>query len=346
VVSKPIRFYTSVLAIFFTRLQQWQKEIDLISCQVGEITEVKSQVKELRSQMMALTASVNTLASIVSTLMKDKATSSEQGETHRDRYAKFPKERQRYKEEEYHGGYRKKMVADQIIKKSINSLLKEKCCKSNYQEKHVASMEFPRFTALQFRFQEDEKPAQQQKEVIAELELVLVTDQLVESVEDLNHNNVYNSEESNMSKKNPLVVEESKDQPIQEEERIEAKGQQILKAEGISGNLVASLGFVDLKPNDVHNEEFLDLSQERESMKFRKLQFISEKVEIKEGVDISMMKQEFLKKISHINGLYCDANEVFDENLERKLDDGVFFLWCVRWCFDPGKKHSLVVEKK
>jgi hypothetical protein len=47
------------------------------------------------------------------------------------------------------------------------------------------------------------------------------------------------------------------------------------------------------------------------------------------------MKQEFLKKFPHTNGLYCDADEVFDENLERKLDDGVF-LWCVRWCFDPG----------
>jgi hypothetical protein len=112
---------------------------------------------------------------------------------------------------------------------SINSLLKEKCCKSNFQEKHIAGMEFPRFTgknppiedripiavfhmrgealswfheveglglyntwgklfkALQFRFQEDEKPAQKQKEVTAELELVLVIDQSAESVEDLNH---------------------------------------------------------------------------------------------------------------------------------------------------------------
>jgi hypothetical protein len=30
---------------------------------------------------------------------------------------------------------------------SINSLLKEKCCRSNYQEKHIAGMEFPRFTS-------------------------------------------------------------------------------------------------------------------------------------------------------------------------------------------------------
>jgi hypothetical protein len=108
---------------------------------------------------------------------------------------------------------------------------------------------------------------------------------------------------------------------------------------------VASLGFVDLKPNDVHNKEFLDLSQERESMKIRKLHFISKNMEIKEGFNISTMKQEFLKKFPHTNGLYCDADEVFDENLERKLDDGVFFLWCVRWCFDPSKKHSWVVEK-
>jgi hypothetical protein len=154
------------------------------------------------------------------------------------------------------------------------------------------------------------------------------------------HNNVFNYEVSNMFKKiekiesiqlqlviensetkeqikNPLVVKESKDQPISEEERIEAKGQQILKAEGISGNLVASLGFIDLKPNDVHKEEFLDLSQERESMKFRKLHFISDNVDIKEGIDKSTKEQEFMKKVSHTNGLYCDADEVFDENLER-----------------------------
>jgi hypothetical protein len=195
---------------------------------------------------------------------------------------------------------------------------------------------------LQFRFQEDEKLAQQQKEVTTELELVLVTDQSAECVEDFNHNNVFNYEESNISKKmeeiepiplqpvyensetkeqikNPLVVEELEDQPISEEETIEAKG---------------------------HNEKFLDLFQEIYSMKIRKLHFIFENVEIKEGIDMSTMKQEFLKKNSHTNGLYCDADEVFDENLERKLYDGVFFLWCIRWCLDPGKKHSLAVEKE
>jgi hypothetical protein len=122
-----------------TRLSQMQKEMDLMSNQVGEIAEIKSQI-------MALTASMNIMSNTMSTLIKDKATSSEQRETHRDRYVEFPRERQHYNEEEYHGGYKKKMVADQVIKKSINSLLKENGCRSNYQEKHVASMEFPRFT--------------------------------------------------------------------------------------------------------------------------------------------------------------------------------------------------------
>jgi hypothetical protein len=69
-----------------------QKEMDLMSCQVGEIAEIKSQI-------MALTVSMNTIANNVSTLIKDKATSSEQEETHRNRYVEIPRERQHYNEE-------------------------------------------------------------------------------------------------------------------------------------------------------------------------------------------------------------------------------------------------------
>jgi hypothetical protein len=86
-----------------TRLSQMQKEMDLMSNQVGEIAEIKSQI-------MALTASMNTISNTMSTLIKDKAACLEQGETHRDRYAEFPRERQHYNEEEYHGGYRKYKV--------------------------------------------------------------------------------------------------------------------------------------------------------------------------------------------------------------------------------------------
>jgi hypothetical protein len=90
-----------------TKLSKMQKEMDLMSCQVGEIVEIKSQVEDLRSQMMAFTARVNTIASNMATLIKDKATSSEQGENHKGRYAEIPRERQHYNEEEYHGGYKK-----------------------------------------------------------------------------------------------------------------------------------------------------------------------------------------------------------------------------------------------
>jgi outer membrane murein-binding lipoprotein Lpp len=86
------------------RLSQLWKQIDFVGSQVREIAEVKSQVEDLRSQMMALTTSVNTIASNVSTLIKDNATSSEHGETHKDKYAEFPRERRHYNEEEYHGG--------------------------------------------------------------------------------------------------------------------------------------------------------------------------------------------------------------------------------------------------
>ena len=48
---------------------------------------------------MALTASMNTIANNVSTLIKDKATSSKQGENHKGRYAEIPRERQHYNEE-------------------------------------------------------------------------------------------------------------------------------------------------------------------------------------------------------------------------------------------------------
>jgi hypothetical protein len=112
-----------------TRLSQMQKDMDLMSCQMGEFAEVKTQVEELRTQMMALTASMTSIASNVSTLLKDKASGSDQGETHKGRYADFPREkqhhneesprerqhfndeipreRQHYNEEEYYGGYRK-----------------------------------------------------------------------------------------------------------------------------------------------------------------------------------------------------------------------------------------------
>jgi hypothetical protein len=47
---------------------------------------------------------------------------------------------------------------------------------------------------------------------------------------------------------------------------------------------------------------------------------------------------------SHSDGLNCDAEKVFDKRLERNLDDVVFFKWCSRWCFDPGKKPFLLEE--
>jgi hypothetical protein len=45
-------------------------------------------------------------------------------------------------------------------------------------------------------------------------------------------------------------------------------------------------------------------------------------MEIKEEIDKSTKEQEIMKKISHTNGLYCDADEVFDENLVREEFSG------------------------
>jgi hypothetical protein len=76
-----------------TRLSQMQKEIDLMGSQVGEILELKSQI-------MALAVNINTL-------LKDKASSLEHGENHRDKHGEYHRERQHFNGEESHRGYRK-----------------------------------------------------------------------------------------------------------------------------------------------------------------------------------------------------------------------------------------------
>jgi hypothetical protein len=76
-----------------TRLSQMQKEIDLMGSQMGEILELKSQI-------MALATSINTL-------LKDKASSLEHEDNHRDRHGEHHRKRQHFNEEKNHGGYRK-----------------------------------------------------------------------------------------------------------------------------------------------------------------------------------------------------------------------------------------------
>ncbi|KAE8038678.1 hypothetical protein FH972_011159 [Carpinus fangiana] len=61
---------------------------------------------------------------------------------------------------------------------------------------------------------------------------------------------------------------------------------------------------------------------------------------------LALREQDLAKRISTCGRLSCDEVQILDKNLQRKLDDGVFFLWCVRWCFDPGKNHYWAVEKK
>jgi prefoldin subunit 5 len=70
-------FYKAATMAYGTRLSQMQKEMDLMSCQIGEFAKVKTQVEELRSQMMALNASMTSIASNVSTLLKDKVSGSD-----------------------------------------------------------------------------------------------------------------------------------------------------------------------------------------------------------------------------------------------------------------------------
>jgi hypothetical protein len=45
-----------------------------------------------------------------------------------------------------------------------------------------------------------------------------------------------------------------------------------------------------------------------------------------------------VKEISNCERLSCNEVQLFDKNPQRKLDDGVFFLWSGSWCFDPGKR--------
>ena len=51
-----------------------------------------------------------------------------------------------------------------------------------------------------------------------------------------------------------------------------------------------------------------------------------------------------MKEISNCERLSC--NEVQLLNPQRKLDDGVFFLWSGSWCFDPGKRFFFLEYRK
>ncbi|KAE8021214.1 hypothetical protein FH972_007128 [Carpinus fangiana] len=75
---------------------------------------------------------------------------------------------------------------------------------------------------------------------------------------------------------------------------------------------VESLGFLDVKPNDVHKEEFLDLSQERESMDCKKLHLI-----------LAIGEQDLVKRVSTCGRLSCNEVQLFDRTPQKKLDDEV-----------------------
>jgi hypothetical protein len=60
---------------------------------------------------------------------------------------------------------------------------------------------------------------------------------------------------------------------------------------------------------------------------------------------LALREQDLVKRISTCGRLSCDEVQMFDKNLQRKLDDGVFFPWggsylikhLDSWCFDLGK---------
>jgi hypothetical protein len=86
-------------------------------------------------------------------------------------------------------------------------------------------------------------------------------------------------------------------------------------------------------------DEALDWFSGCESVDFKKLHLIPEKVEIKqEFKNKDLGEKDLVNKISNFGRLSCSEVQLFDNTPQRKLDDGVFFLWCVRWCFDPGKQ--------
>lgn len=111
---------------------------------------------------------------------------------------------------------------------------------------------------------------------------------------------------------------------------------------GIEDQTAESIG--DFNPNDVHNDEFLDLFREIEPMEFKNVLLISEKVEIKEEIKKLKMEQEFVTIFSNSYGLYCNAENVFDRKLKRQWRSGASYLWDGGWCFDPRKKLIFLEE--
>jgi hypothetical protein len=276
----------------------------------------------------------------------------------------------------------KKQLA--TLAESINSLLKEKGCRSNYQEKHIAGMEFPRFTgknpstwifranqffehhkipiwdripiavfhmkgealswfheveglglyntwekiveALQFRFQEDEARTQEANQRAFDNLNEILSEEVGQDLlqEDAN--------DMQFQKISDLVQEDEDDMQIQ---KIPTP------LEGVDNQKVES--YDDISPNMANNDEDLDWFFGCESMDCKKLQLIPEKVEIKQEIkNKDLGEQHLVKKNSNFERLSCSEVQSFDNTPQRKLDDGVFFLWCVRWCFDPGKKHFIL----
>jgi len=41
---------------------------------------------------------------------------------------------------------------------------------------------------------------------------------------------------------------------------------------------------------------------------------------------------------------YCVAENVFVKKLEKDLEDGILFFWCVKWSFDPGMRNRFVTS--
>jgi hypothetical protein len=110
--------------------------------------------------------------------------------------------------------------------------------------------------------------------------------------------------------------------------------------EGVEDQKVESCD--DISQNMANYDEALDWFSGCESVGCKKLQLIPEKVEIKqEFKNKDLGEQDLVNKISNFGR--CEV-QLFDNTPQRKLDDGVFFLWCVRWCFDQGRKHFILAR--
>jgi hypothetical protein len=129
------------------------------------------------------------------------------------------------------------------------------------------------------------------------------------------------------------------------------------EASNMEGKEIEELAEANKKvhPSPEYNDKVLAPFPVIESIELQKLHLVLEKVGIPEKIkkpkekynlndqDIKnrdLWEQDIVKTFERP----YDAVKMFDNKLNRKFLNGVFFLWCVRWSFDPGRPFNEILQ--